>query len=260
MAKDLRLYLAAAVLLFAAGCSTISTNSPAPSITGNWAFTAPPPQNAPAAVTLNAGFTESTSGTVSAVAHLTGTSCLPPTTGIVLSGSVGSNNNLALTSQPFAGTTLSLNGQLATAGTVISGATWSFSGGSCAALGSATVTATHFDQIDGTYTGNFVDSGNNQLAVSATLTQTTQPVNGQYQLSGSASFPGNPCFTQPIVTNSLVTGSSLSTTYTDQVSGAVIVATGTFNSTATQLTVTNWQVTGGLCDGDTGTGFLSEPD
>ena len=246
------------VSLLATGCSTTQSGSAlsGTTISGNWSFTAPASQSAPAPLTLNAGFTEGTDQTVNAVAHLSGAQCVSAATGIVLTGSVRTNNQLVLTSKPFAGTTLLLKGQMAAGGKAISDASWSFSAGSCAALGATAVKATDYSEINGTYSGTFVDSDNNQLAISATLTQTTQPdENGQYHLSGSASFPGNPCFTQPIVTDSLVTGSSVSTTYSQE--GASITAVGTFNSAATELTVTNWMVTGGLCDGDTGTGLLT---
>ena len=63
---------------------------------------------------------------------------------------------------------------------------------------------------------------------------------------------------QPTLTTSLVTGNSLSMTYTDTVSGAVLTSSGTFNGAATQLTITSWSITGGACDGDSGTGTLTE--
>jgi hypothetical protein len=228
-------------------------------VSGNWAFTSAASQTTPRALTLNVGFANVSKETLTAIAHLSGASCVSSTAGITFSGSIDSNNQLVLTSKPFNGNTLTVKGQLAADGKSISGATWSFSGGNCAALGSGAVSAMAYAQINGTYTGTFVDADNNQLAVSATLTQTTQPdENGQFHLSGSATFPNNPCFTAPVVTDSLVTGSSLSTTYTE--GAASITATGTFNSSASQLTVTKWQVTGGLCDGDSGTGLLAEPE
>jgi len=266
MANKRRIMAFAATLFvssFAVGCSSTSqftSNELAASVNGNWAFTTTATQTAPQALTLNVGFTNPSKQTLSAIAHLAGATCISSTTEITFFGSIDSNDQLALTSKPFNGSTLLLNGQLAADGKSLSNANWSFSGGNCAALGSAKVVATAYAEINGTYSGNFVDKDNNKLAVSATLTQTSEPdANGQFHLSGSATFPGNPCFTQPVVTDSLVTGSSLSTTYTDSVSGATITAVGTFNSAATQLTVTNWQVSNGLCNGDSGTGLLVEP-
>ena len=46
--------------------------------------------------------------------------------------------------------------------------------------------------------------------------------------------------------------------YTDTASGAVLTAAGTFNGAATQLTITNWSIAGGACNGDSGTGMLTE--
>ncbi len=60
------------------------------------------------------------------------------------------------------------------------------------------------------------------------------------------------------MTTSLVTGNSLTVTYTDPGSSAVLTASGTFNSAATVLTITSWSITGGACGGDAGTGSLTE--
>ena len=225
------------------------------SLTGNWSF-AP----AASAVTLNLGFTQGAYETVSAVAHLNGTSCVSPATNILLTGSVGGTNQMMLISAPFNGTILTLKGSVTPDGKAIGGATWTFAGGNCASIGSASVTATDYSEISGTYNGTFLDGSGNQLPVSAFLEQTTEPdQNGQFSLSGSASFPNNGCFSQqPTLTTSLVTGSSLSMTYTDPGSAAVLTASGTFNSAATQLTIANWSISGGPCNGDSGTGSLTE--
>jgi hypothetical protein len=244
-------------LILVTGCSSIRFNQSDATLNGNWSFTAQPLNASSSPLVLNAGITEEANGSVNAVAHLSGASCVGAATGIRLAGSVSLFNSVILTSQPFDGTTLSLKGQLINGGKAISNASWTFSGGNCAALGAAAIEATGYSEISGTYTGTFVDVDNNQLAITATLTQTSEPdQSGQFHLTGSATFPDNPCFTQPIVTDSLVTGDNLSTTYTE--GSASITAVGTFNSDATQLTVTNWQVSGGLCDGDSGTGTLSE--
>jgi hypothetical protein len=225
------------------------------SLSGNWSF-AP---NA-SAVALNLGFTQGAYETVSAVAHLNGANCISPTTNILLTGSVGGTNQMLLISSPFNGTTLTLKGQVTPDGKEIANASWSFAGGNCASMGTAEVTATDYSEISGTYNGTFLDAGGNQLPVSAFVEQTTQPdQNGQFSLSGTATFPSNSCFSQqPTLTTSLVTGSNLSMTYTDFGSGATLTASGTFNSAATQLTIANWSIAGGSCNGDSGTGLLTE--
>ena len=241
---------------FLTGCGMANTpDQVGTSLSGNWSFA---PGNS--SVVLNLGFTQGAYETVSAVARLSGTSCVSPTTDILLTGSVGGNNQMMLVSSPFNGTTLTLQAQVAGNGEGMAGATWSFTGGNCATLGLANVTATNYSEIDGTYTGTFLDNSGDQLAVSALLEQTTQPdENGQFSLSGTATFPGNSCFVdQPSVTTSLVTGNSLTMTYTDPGSSAVLTASGTLNSAATVLTITSWSIAGGPCGGDAGTGSLTE--
>lgn len=260
--RRLKYLLAAAAglaLTLTVGCGGLATNQQmtvGTTLSGNWAFT--PSNNA--ATTLNLGFTQGAYETVSAVARLNGVSCVSPTTDILLTGSVSGSNQMMLVSSAFGGTTLTLKGEVAEDGKGIAGATWNFSGGSCASLGNANVAATEYSEIAGTYTGTFVDAAGDKLGVSAFLNQTTLPdQNGQFSLSGTATFPSNTCFVQqPTMTQSLVTGSILSMTYTDPGSGAVLTAGGTFNSAATQLTITQWSIVGGACDGDSGTGTLSE--
>ncbi len=230
---------------------------PVANLTGNWSFTAQPTSSSSSQLTLNAGLSSQPNGKITAVAHLSGAPCASAATAISMSGSLNDFGQLVLTSQPFGGTVLTIKGEMPGGASKLTNTTLTFSGGSCAPLGRFPVATTQFAPINGTYTGTFIDAGGNSGSVTAVLTQTTQPdANGTFHLSGSSTFANNPCFTQPIVTDSLVTGSSMSTTYAQ--GSATITAVGTFNTDATQLTVTNWQVSGGLCDGDTGTGLLTE--
>lgn len=240
---------------FLAGCGV--KNSPlqvGTSVSGNWAFTPATP-----GVALNVGFMQGAYETVSAVARLNGASCISPSTDIVLSGSVDALNNLTLVSSPFNGTTLTLRGQIAANGQAMTAASWRFAGGECGQLGAENVTATDYSAISGTYSGSFTDTDGNSLPVSALLEQTTQPnSDGQFTLSGTAQFPSNTCFAQqPTLTQSQVTGGSLSMTYSDPGSKAVLTASGTFNSPATLLTISAWSISGGNCSGDSGTGSLA---
>ena len=243
-------------LILLAGCGIANTPlQVGTSLSGNWTF-APTTSGA----ILNLGFTQGAYETVSAVARLNGVSCVSATTDILLTGSVGGDNQMLLVSSAFNGTTLTLQGQVSGDGKGIAGATWSFAGGNCGPMGQANVTATQYSAINGTYTGNFVDGSANPIAVSALLQQTSQPdLNGQFALSGTATLPNNTCFVeQPTLTTSNVTGSNLSMTYTDSASGSVLTAAGTFNASASQLTITSWSIKGGTCNGDAGTGALTE--
>jgi len=241
--------------LFLTGCGMANTPiQVGTSLSGNWTFA-----SSSSSVVLNLGFMQGAYETVSAVARLSGSSCVSPTSDILLTGSVGGNNQMMLVSSAFSGTTLTLQGQVSPDGKGIAAAAWTFAGGNCASLGHAAVTATNYSAINGTYTGNFVDAGGNSIAVSALLEQTSQPdLNGQFSLTGTASFPANSCFaSQPTVTTSLVTGSNLQMTYQDSLGSTTLTAIGTFNAQATQLTITSWSVSGGNCDGDSGTGSLA---
>lgn len=257
----LLLAVATAAAALVAGCGE---KSPSPGVgtalSGNWSFTPAAATVQSVAPALNLGFTQGAYETVSAVARLSGSSCISPTTNILLTGSVAADNQMELVSSTFSGTTLTLKGEVAANGKGIAGASWSFAGGSCGALGTAEVRATDYSNIGGTFTGTFVDTSGNQIPVSAMLEQTTEPdQNGQFSISGTATFPSNTCFVQqPTVTQSVVTGSSLTMTYTDPGSSAVLTASGTFNAAATQLTISSWSIAGGSCGGDSGTGSLTE--
>lgn len=239
-----------------AGCGQVNTAvQVGTSLSGNWTFA---PANSQ--VLLNLGFTQGAYETVSAVARLTGTSCVGPTTDIVLTGSVaGGSNQMMLVSSPFNGTTLTLVGQVSGNGEGIAGASWTFTGGNCASIGNGKITATYYSAINGVYTGTYVNQSSGQITVSGLLQQTSLPdENGQFSLSGTTTFANSSCFVdQPSVTSSLVTGSSFTATYTDPGSTAVLTTAGTFNNLATQLTITSWSISGGPCNGEMGTGSLT---
>lgn len=250
------LCLSLAAIAFA-GCNGAHMTNPAPDLTGNWAFTTHATASNTSQLTLNAGLSGQSNGQITAVAHLNGASCTSAQTAILLAGSLNELGQLALKSQPFGGTTLTIEGEVPAGGTKLTNASMAFTGGSCASLGAQPAFGTQYSQINGTYSGNFVDQDGTQFAVTAALVQTTQPdANGTFHLQGTPTFQSNPCFSQPVITDSLVTGDNLSTTYAQ--GNATITAVGTFNSDATQLTVTNWQVSGGACDGSYGTGLLTK--
>jgi hypothetical protein len=253
------------------GCSGILPKDITPAanviqVSGNWAFAS----SSPSAANLPqlSGSLAGTNASISGSFHTSASgACIDAQTIVKVTGSADANNNLILTSAPFAsGSVLTVKGRLAADGKSISSASYSVTGGSCAfpeANGSAYVplTATQYQPISGTYTGTFVDPYGNSLSVVATLTQTTDPdANGTFHLSGNVTYPsGDDCITAPVVTDSTVTGSSLSVTYTQTVNTAVstVTASGTFNSDATVLTVTNW-TTAGACGTDNGTGSLTK--
>ena len=239
-----------------AGCTASQMGGPVSNLTGNWSFTTQSASSA-SQLTLNAGLVSQVNGQVTAVAHLNGASCFGASTPIAMAGTLNGSGQLKLVSQPFNGTVLTIKAEVQQGTSTLTKTSLTFTGGNCGSLGAQAATTTQYAQINGTYAGTFVDAGGNSGAVTSVLTQTTQPdANGTFHLSGSSTFANNPCFSQPILTDSLVTGSNMSTTYAQGT--ATITAVGTFNADATQLTVTNWHVSGGMCDGDSGTGVLTK--
>jgi hypothetical protein len=234
-------------------------------VSGNWQLASDSLQAAPLPQ-LSGSF----SGDSTAITGLFHTAasgaCITPQTIVTLSGKADARRNLVLTSSPFDdGSVLTIRGVLAADGHSMVDASYSVMGGTCAFAAEngtrvAPMIAAQYQTISGNYAGTFVDVDGDSLPVSATLTQTTQPdADGVFHLTGNATFPGNPCLTSPVITDSTVTGSSLSATYSQQQNGATntVVASGTFNADASVLTITNWTLSGG-CGADNGTGLLTK--
>ncbi|ADW68025.1 hypothetical protein AciX9_0958 [Granulicella tundricola MP5ACTX9] len=254
---------------FLSGCNALTAVTGIPTslkaaIAGNWEVKT----NATQAVTLPeiAGAFATTNGAVTATFHtLAANACMAPNTFVSATGTTDANGNLKLTSAAFNGSTLSLTGTLAADGKTLTNATYSVTGGSCgfpvvAGTAAVAATATQYAAITGAYAGNFTDSDGDVIPVSGNFTQSTAPdANGVYHLTGNATFPGNPCLTSPAIVDSTVTGSMLSTTYSQTANGMTntVVANGTFNADASILTVTDWTISG-ACGSAHGTGLFSK--
>jgi len=241
------------------GCSSslaplATENSSA--LTGNWQVSS----TAAAAMKLPAlsGELTGTTLSVSGIFHAaTAGGCVTPATAIALTGHANSENVLTLTG-PLANGTLTISGTVASDGKSLTDTTYNVSGGSCAFTAPATATAQSYSSVTGTYAGSFFDSGGHVIDITATLTQTpTSDTSGNFQLSGSGTFPNNPCFSSPVtVTNAQVTGGSFTQTYADPTTLNSVTANGTFATDASTLTVTSWTLTGS-CGPDAGTGVLT---
>ena len=250
------------------GCSS-SMKQPVPypnmvEVSGNWQMSSGSAQ----AINLPqlSGSLSGNSPAITGLFHAGAGACITPQTIVSVSGRADAARHLTLISAPFAdGSILSMTGTLAPDGHSMQDASYKVTGGACAFAsqnGSAVapMIMTQYQSISGSYTGSFVDVDGDSLPVTATLTQTTQPdANGVFHLTGDATFPGNPCLTAPVVTDSTVTGSTLSATYSQQQNGTTssVVASGTFNADASVLTITNWTLSA-ACGADNGTGTLTK--
>jgi hypothetical protein len=239
---------------------------------GNWAITPqisdqPSSQQSgqaiesPALPTASGSLTRAVNGSVSGIFRLSpAPACLSGNGDLAISGGADAQGQLHLSSAPVDGAIWTLTGQLSTDGKMLTAGTVSLGGGACPTI-TASAAGTFYTPISGIYSGSFTDTHGVTVPVSTTLTQTSAPdPNGQYHLAGNATFPSNSCFTSPAVTDSLVTGSALSATYSQQ-QGTVtstVIAAGTFNSDATMLTISEYSIAGGDCDGDAGAGLLTK--
>ncbi len=250
-------------LLAGCGSSPVAplTSSPAnpyAAVAGNWQFTSGP------AVRF-AGSLAVQGSTVTGKLHPVGMSCAS-TAVFPVQGTVSAQQTLSLASASFGGGTLAIHGTLAPDQHSLLLPAVTLTGGSCASVASAHAlrpedntgsTGQQYQPITGAYAGTFTDSDGASQPVDATLSQPTAPdSNGVYHLTGSATFANNPCLSNPVITDSTVSGSQISATYTDSTTGSQIVGTGTFSSDASTLTINNW-VLSGSCDADTGTGLLT---
>lgn len=228
-----------------------------PLVTGNWQLSS---------VSSNASKLPALSGEISgtptsanAIFHSNSTSaCVAPTSPIELSGSANGKNVFTLTGS-LAGGTLTVTGTLAPDGKSLTNATYNVSGGTCAFPAPAPADGQNYTSVTGNFAGNFADPGGNVISITAVLSQTpNSDTDGNFQLSGTGTFPTNPCFISPVsVTNSQVTGGSFTLTYTDTMTTNSVTASGTFSTDGTTLTVTNWTLTG-PCGPDSGTGLLTK--
>ncbi len=252
------------------GCGSASSSSGSSFavVSGNWAITPQlsgentgQPGGAVALPTASGSLSRAVNGAISGTLRLSpAPACLGSSGYLAVSGTTDALGRLQLTSQAVNGATWRVAGQVSSDGKTLTAATMTVSGGGCSTV-AAGATGTMYTPISGTYSGNFSDSTGATVAVSTTLTQTSAPdPNGQFHLSGSATFPANSCFTSPAVTDSLVTGSTLSAVYSQQ-QGSVtstVTASGTFNPDATTLTISAYSIAGGDCDGDHGVGLLTK--
>lgn len=246
-------------LLFAGCASNVTATKSTPlSVTGNWQIssTATAASKLPA---LSGAF----SGTT---AHLTGilhsdsvAACVPPTTPIDVTGSTDTKGVTTVTGQSLADGTLTLSGTLADDAKSFTDATYTVTGGACAFASPAMATAEVFSPISGSYNGTFSDVDGPVITLTgATLTQSpTSNADGNFTLSGSATFD-NPCFSNSVsVSNTQVTGGSFTLTYADPNTVNSVIVSGTFSQDGTTLTVTDWTLTGS-CGPDSGTGLLTK--
>lgn len=202
--------------------------------------------------------------------------CLDTSTALAVSGAIDPSSHLTLTA-PVSGGTLTMSGTLATDRRSLIAPAYNITGGACASPASPAVftpapgslavtvhdslppvTAQQYQPVTGTYTGTLTTIDGQTFPLTSTLTMTSQPdASGIYHVQGTASSPGNTCVpTSLSATASTIDGGSISTTYTDSLTGATITGTGFTSPDGVTITISNWAITS-VCGQDTGTGILT---
>lgn len=235
-------------------------------VTGNWKLSFPGTR-----LKALSGSLVVDGASVTGVLHPISSSCAADTNVIPVVGTIASTSTadtLTLSSTTaFENGAVAVTGTIAADGRSLSDPTLAVTGGSCVAApavtgaalprGAAANVAQQYQPISGTYAGSFSDPDGQVLPLTATLTQTSSAdANGTFHLTGNATFANNPCINTPVVTDSTVTGDTLSATYTDANTGNSVTASGTFSIDAATLTITNWTISGS-CGRDAGTGVLT---
>lgn len=245
--------------------AAVSTSTSAKSFSataGNWKFTS----DGSIRLASLAGTLTVSGTTISGTLHPLSATCASPSVSFPVVGSIDASDRISMTSSSFPGGVVTLTGTLAADQHSLVNPTFTVTGGPCASPASilnsfaardtAASNAQQYQPITGTYSGTFTDRSGVRLPFSASLSQPSTPdANGVYHLTGYATFPGNPCLSTPVVTDSTVTGDTLQATYTDHDSGNTVVGMGTFSADAQTLTITNWLLSG--CGNDSGTGLLT---
>lgn len=245
---------------------TPPTQSFTPALNGNWALHL---TSGSGAVNDGGGNFTTAGSKVSGTVFLEPSSCFVTLVNgfgqldsIAVAGTVTSSGALTLTSSPVQGVeVLTIKGTVSSSG--LNAATYSVAGG-CDAGDGGTVSGWAAPPLDGTYTGNFISKSGITNGVSVTITQSSQPgSNGMYSASGSATFASS-CFSTGTFSPTDA-GDPAQLVFGDFVQveietngGASVIFQGTVDSTGRTITGT-YQVLGGLCAGDSGTGTVTKP-
>jgi hypothetical protein len=258
--------LAASIFLLAvSACSTARTpldGSQFASVDGNWVFTMTTTSGAAPFSALDGYINDEANGTVTAAFQAQvsqqDSPCYLGAETLPLQGAL-TGTQLGLYSFSDNGQYLSVTGTENSTGTQLTG-TFKISGG-CAKNVSGTLTGTHYDVLNGTYSGAF--AANSSYSAQLTLQQNTLGTgSGNFFVGGSAAFTGISCFTSGTMpqTQGSIIGNAVQLQFTTNETGAsssTVSITGTIDPLAKTLTVTSSSITGGNCAGNLGTGTFS---
>jgi hypothetical protein len=219
---------------------------------GNWDF-AGSDQGGPFVV---GGNLTQTGTNLSGVFHLFNSPCLALSTDIPMAGTIKASS-ATVTSAPVASQVISAT--FSGSASSISG-TFSVAGG-CASGSTGAFTGVLVPSLTATWTGSFLSvSGPPAVTATVPLTQSaTADADGLFALSGTAALSNSVCFTSSTISASAVSGRVIALLLNNN-DGSQTLFTGSLTAPATAKQITgSYSVTGGSCNGDSGTGTLSRP-
>jgi hypothetical protein len=259
------IYIAIATFcLLLSGCGGgSSTPAPTPTPTpvpqlaltsGNWDFAA---ASSSGPNFLIGGNVVQTGTSVTGGLRVINSACFAASTSVPISGTI-SGPMATVTSAAVASQTI--NATLSGSATSLTG-TYSVTGTGCAGGDKGNIAGVLVPSITGTWKGTLISNtvAHPGVGVSAPITEGAADPSGLFVLTGSAAYTGSTCF----ATGTTATGSGMAGRTTDVIlkndDGSTVQFIGALNNPAapTQINGT-YTVTGGLCDGDTGTGQLTK--
>jgi len=227
-----------------------------PTLTGNWM--AASDSSLTNSIYELGGYMTNTGGSVTATLHAVPflSSCFPSTDEIPFTGTVTTTGSISMTSTEVASQVISVTGTTVN-GSLLSGS-YKITGG-CAGGDSGSLIGLVEPSYSGAYSGTFQTGAPSPVSVSVTMIQSGPDADGTYSLSGTVNFSGTSCFTTGTITSSTAYGGFIQfTVNTDQ--DGVLQFTGFSAATPQAITIEAlYQVTAGLCSGETGDGSLSTP-
>lgn len=237
-----------------------SSNPQFPNMAGNWDVLGTSQVSTGATFEAGGAFAQS-GGTLSGTIRMLD-SCYDINVAIALSGTVTSGGAVNLSATAPDGGQIKVTGNVTPDGGTMTAAQYTVTGG-CATGDHGTLQANRMAPVTGTFTGSFHSSVNSSTtAVTANLTQTANstgnlggtPFTGTTAVSGTVQLPSGVCFTSGTSQEGFVIG-SLFYALLNTSNGQVQVI-GDVSPDGRHIANIDYEVIGGTCDGDSGTGKL----
>ena len=133
-------------------------------------------------------------------------------------------------------------------------------GGGCGNGDRGTVLGATLPSYTNTYSGSLIFGPNHSsVPMSMAITQTGPNSDGFYQVTGSATLTGSPCFSTATISSSYIAGNYIEITLTPNNGGEVDFIGEVSTSTGNTISGIsgNYVVNAGKCAGDFGTGSVS---